>query len=260
MRASYHTHTFRCRHAEGSEEEYIKRAITEGLEILGFADHAPMPYEDGYVSTYKMLPEEIGSYFSTLLSLKEKYKNEIEIKIGFETEYYPSLWEKCLEFWRPYPVDYLILGQHFIPDDAAKDRFYAGWQSPDKERITEYVDFIVKGMNTGIITYVAHPDIFNYKNEDEDFYLSEMRRLISEAIRLDIPLEYNLLGMSEGRAYPKPIFWKEAARLGAKAIIGCDSHSPDRVAKKSEICRAHEFLDTLGMTVLDKIELKKVIL
>ena len=260
MIASYHTHTFRCRHAEGSEEEYIKKGIAEGLETLGFSDHAPMPYENGFVSTYKMLPEEIGDYFSTLLSLKEKYKNQIDIKIGFETEYYPSLWDKCLEFWRPYPLDYLILGQHFAPEEAVKNRFYAGWDSPDKERLTAYVDCVIKAMNTGIITYVAHPDLLNYTGEDEVFYLSEMRRLISEAIRLGIPLEYNLLGMSQGRAYPKPLFWKEASRLGAKAIIGCDSHSPARVADKEEIKEARAFLSSLGLTVLDKIELKRFIL
>ena len=36
MRANYHNHTFRCGHAIGKEEEYLKRAIDAGLEIFGF--------------------------------------------------------------------------------------------------------------------------------------------------------------------------------------------------------------------------------
>ena len=41
MRANYHTHTPRCRHAVGSEREYIEQAIEAGMEILGFSDHTP---------------------------------------------------------------------------------------------------------------------------------------------------------------------------------------------------------------------------
>ena len=258
MKASYHTHTFRYKHATGSEEQYIEQAIAEGLEILGFSDHAPMPYGNGFVSTYKMAPDEIGAYFSTLLSLKEKYKNKIDIKIGFETEYYPSMWERCLEFWRPYPLDYLILGQHFAPEEAVKDKVYAGWDSPDKDRVTAYTDCVIKAMNTGLITYVAHPDLINYSGDDREFLKAERTRLINEAVRLGIPLEYNLLGMSCGRAYPDGEFWELAVALGSKVIIGCDSHSPDRVANKAELKAARKFLEGIGASVLDKIELKKV--
>ena len=113
-------------------------------------------------------------------------------------------------------------------------------------------------MNTGIITYVAHPDLLNYTGEDEEFRVGEWTRLISEAIRLDIPLEYNLLGMSLGRNYPTDGFWCLCAELGPKVIIGCDSHDAERVANKDELARAREYLDSLGLSVLDKIELKKV--
>ena len=260
MKISYHTHTYRCKHASGSAEEYIERAIAEGLKILGFSDHAPMPYENGFVSHYKMLPEEIGEYFDELLMLKEKYKGKIDIKIGFETEYYPSLWEKCLEFWKPYPIDYLILGQHFAPDEAVPNRFYTGKATEEKQRVTDYVDTVIAGMNTGIISYVAHPDLINYVGEDTEFFKSEFIRLINEAIRLGLPIEYNLLGMSEGRDYPKPLFWQEAARLGAKAVLGCDSHSPSRVAKREEVERAEKYLKGLGITLLDEVELRKVII
>ena len=41
MQENYHTHTYRCRHAIGSEEEYIRKAIDGGLKVLGFSDHTP---------------------------------------------------------------------------------------------------------------------------------------------------------------------------------------------------------------------------
>ena len=52
MIANYHTHTWRCRHADGTEREYVERAIEGGLKILGFSDHSPYPFPDGYDSRH----------------------------------------------------------------------------------------------------------------------------------------------------------------------------------------------------------------
>ena len=45
---SLHTHTFRCGHASGTEREYIENAIAAGFDTLGFSDHAPYVFRDGY--------------------------------------------------------------------------------------------------------------------------------------------------------------------------------------------------------------------
>ena len=41
MKTNYHTHTTRCMHAVGSDEEYVLSAIKGGFQILGFSDHTP---------------------------------------------------------------------------------------------------------------------------------------------------------------------------------------------------------------------------
>ena len=41
---NYHTHTYRCHHAIGKEEDYILNAIKAGYTELGFSDHAPWHY------------------------------------------------------------------------------------------------------------------------------------------------------------------------------------------------------------------------
>ena len=77
MTANYHTHTYLCQHADGLPEEYVQTAIKNGLEILGFSDHAPFYFPDGYVSGCRMRMEQIDFYFDTLLALREKYKDYI---------------------------------------------------------------------------------------------------------------------------------------------------------------------------------------
>ena len=44
MLTNYHTHTTRCGHAEGTEEEYILTALRCGYKVLGFSDHTPWAY------------------------------------------------------------------------------------------------------------------------------------------------------------------------------------------------------------------------
>ena len=82
MIANYHTHTWRCMHASGTEREYVEKAIEGGLKILGFSDHTPMPYSGGYVSNVKMRPDQLEDYVDTILKLKDEYKDDIEIHIG----------------------------------------------------------------------------------------------------------------------------------------------------------------------------------
>ena len=238
----------------GEDEEYVRAAVDAGVRVLGFSDHAPMPYPGGYVSHYKMTPGELYDYCASLLRLRDKYKDKIDILIGLETEYYPDLWDASLKLWRDYPIDYLILGQHFIHEEG----FNASIRpTSDINNVKTYVDNIITGMNTGLITYVAHPDLINYVGEDMEGYIREMRRFISESIRLGMPIEYNVLGMASERNYPNDVFWREVASLGAVAVIGCDAHSPDRIAKPDELIKARTFLDKLGIPTVDRVELRR---
>lgn len=90
MKTNYHTHTTRCHHATGSDEEFVLSAIKGGYQEIGFSDHTPWKYHTNYISDIRMLPEELPGYVESLRSLQEKYKNQISIKIGLECEYFPE--------------------------------------------------------------------------------------------------------------------------------------------------------------------------
>ena len=82
MIANYHTHTWRCRHADGTEREYVERAIEGGLKILGFSDHSPYPFPDGYDSGMRMRLDQVEGYVDTVLALKKEFDKDIEIHLG----------------------------------------------------------------------------------------------------------------------------------------------------------------------------------
>ena len=109
MLANYHTHTTRCNHATGTEREYIETAISNGFKILGFSDHVPQPYPSDYYSHIRMTMEETEGYVDTLVKLRDEYKDDIHIVIGYEVEYTHKYFHKLLEHIRQYPLDYIIL-------------------------------------------------------------------------------------------------------------------------------------------------------
>ena len=74
MKTNYHTHTTRCHHATGSDEDYVLSAIKGGYQELGFSDHTPWKYRTGYLSGIRMTPEEFPEYVQSIRTLQEKYK------------------------------------------------------------------------------------------------------------------------------------------------------------------------------------------
>lgn len=257
MLANYHTHTARCHHATGSDEEYIQKAIAEGLKILGFSDHAPYIYPDGYTSYYKMQPSEAGEYLYSLSALREKYKDYIKIYIGYEAEYYPEIWDETVEFWKSdSSPEYLILGQHFSTEEYAPagKRHHSTLGTDECSKLLDYTNLVIDAINTGKFTYVAHPDVFNFFG-DEDFYREQIKRLVLAANAKNVPLEVNVLGLETKRAYPSPLFWDEASKFNPRVVIGCDAHAPKDVADKNAVLNALRFADKYKLNVLEEVEI-----
>ncbi len=256
MLANYHTHTYRCKHATGTDEEYILKAIAEGVKILGFSDHAPFIYPEGYVSYYKMTPDEASEYFASLSALRDKYADKIEIHIGYESEYYPELWERTFAFWKNENTpEYLILGQHYISEEyATVGNVHSYGGTDDPMILKKYVDLIVEGLSTKRFTYLAHPDVVSFRGSPDD-YEREMTRLMTEVTKLNIPIELNLLGISEGRNYPTDAFWRIASKFSPRVILGCDAHDPESVADRSNITKALKYADKHSLNVIESLPL-----
>ena len=249
MKCNYHTHTYRCHHATGGEREYIENAISGGIRKLGFSDHIPFVFPDGYESAYRISFSDCDDYISTLRKYREEYRNKIEIRIGFEMEYYPKYFDGMFKVALNAGAEYLILGQHFLNNEHPNGH-YCGFPSDSDEGLHEYVDCVIAGINTGVFTYVAHPDLFNYTG-GYFTYEKEMRRLCAAAAKADIPLEINLLGIRTGRNYPNPTFWRIAGEECCKAVFGFDAHTAKDAFDAKSIPIAERLANECGLLVVD---------
>ena len=254
MIANYHTHTPRCRHAMGSEREYVENAINAGLKVLGFSDHSPQIFPGGYYSTFRMYPEQLNDYVQTVLALRKEYEGRIEIPLGLELEYYPALLPELLPILQDQPMDYLLLGQHFVGNEF--DDHYTGYPNEEKRLLEKHCDQTIEAMQTGLFACFAHPDLVNFRG-DTATYVRQVRRICREAKSCGIPLEYNLLGLSEGKHYPNIRFWEVAAEEGCAVILGRDAHRPDALLDEKYPKMAMETLEKLGLTPLERLDLAK---
>ena len=113
VKFNYHTHTERCMHAGGKDEDFVLAAIKAGFEEIGFSDHCAWPYKN-YASPIRMTEVQIEDYVNSVKSLREKYKDKISIKLGFECEYFERHIPWLRETLKKYSFDYIILGHHYL--------------------------------------------------------------------------------------------------------------------------------------------------
>ena len=253
MDFNYHTHTSRCKHASGEDEEYVLTAIQGGIRYMGFSDHMPFAFDDGTESTYRVPMAEAWDYVHSVRTLAQKYADAIELKLGFEMEYYPLHFDKMIALAREYGADYLLLGQHFLynhlPENIATSR-----KTDSAVLLHDYVDTVIEGIGTGVFTYVAHPDIIGYIGDGE-IYCTEMRRLAEESLRVGIPLEINALGIRENRLYPNEAFWRIVGEVGSPVTFGFDAHSAATAYHEASFARAMEIVKKYNLNYIGRPKL-----
>ncbi|MDO4566207.1 MAG: histidinol-phosphatase [Oscillospiraceae bacterium] len=255
MKTNYHTHTYRCKHAVGSDERYVKAALDGGFDELGFSEHCPLPYKSGFRSPYRMDLFLLEDYLESVRELKARYADKIEIRVGFECEYFPEYMDWIRDMLEETQADYAFFGNHNFPDDEVCDFFGHCVSTP--EMLGLYLESALKGMETPHYSFMAHPDLFMRAYPEFDSHCEKASRKICEkAARLGLPLEYNISGSYHeggGEGFPHPKFWQIAADCGCVCIIGCDAHDSRRLCGP----RAAE-LYSAALAHIKKLGLKRI--
>ena len=165
-------------------------------------------------------------------------------------------------FVKEYELDYIIFGCHYYKSDEIANRYY-GRMTSDDEMLANYVKDVIAGMETGLYSYLAHPDLFMRGRKVFDEQAKKASMAICEAAkRLGIPLEFNLEGFADNHhyhveEYPHHCFWEIAAEIGNDVIIGVDAHLPYSLERSDFYEAACEYLNGLGMHVLEELEIKR---
>lgn len=254
--ADFHTHSNYSTDCDISMEDMILQAIHSGLTDYCFTDHMDYLYSKEDPSLFTFDPQ---AYAAAVLTLKEKYKNQITIRLGIELglrneaeikslvrDYYQALTTS-------YPFDFIIGSTHqlFYGDpyekDFWKDRLVSdtltAYFTSILENISFYQDFDVYGHLDYLVRYLPV--------KEKDYAYSDYQDLIDLLLKSLIEkgkgIECNTSGYFYGLSspHPKAEILKRYRALGGEILtIGSDAHKITQIGY--DFNKACELLKSLG--------------
>lgn len=228
MIVDLHNHTVLCNHAEGSIDAYIDQAIKSGTKIFGFSEHAPMDFDPAYRLGFEQMQE----YENSIAEAREKYKNEIEILLGYEVDYLEGYMdERVLNA----NVDYLIGSVHFIDTWGFDNPEFIGrYEDENIDEIWQkYFDAIEKMAQSKLFDIVGHLDLIKvFKFMPQKNILEIAKKALIAIKEADMVLEINMAGYRKPikEAYPSYELLQEAFKLGIPITFSSDAHAPEQVS------------------------------
>ena len=234
-----HTHSFYCKHGTGTIAQFVSQAKEDGLRVLGFSEHCPLPdreYQKGNRMDYPDLP------FYEADVRAQMNDPDIRVLLGAECDWLPdeeSFYRDGLLSERGY--DYLCCSIHHMVDPSdGREKFIQYINDMPVGHMLEYVRLYTDALRSGLFLFGCHPDLFlaGYRHWDADSKAASMD-IIQCARECDIPLEINDNGLRKkiietenGPRHPYPVreFWEMARDEGLKIVTNSDAHRPKDVA------------------------------
>jgi len=232
MLPDYHIHTKLCNHAVGEMEEYVERAISLGIEEMGFSDHMPVMPEPHLCMSFDELPLYVGR----VLDLREKYKHSITIRLGCEMDIVHERMDEINGIIAAYPFDYVIGSLHYLdgwPFD--QEQYRDVYEKRDLFEIYEsYFDAVIRAAETGIHDVVGHIDVIKCMGYRPDADITGLYRKVAETLRArNLVYEINTSGFDKaaGEQFPSAAFIRILREYDVPVTIGSDSHKPEHVGR-----------------------------
>ena len=245
-----HLHTAFSEDCSTPPEEVIKAAVRLGMKEICITDHydRDFPFE-GWIF-------DPDGYFRTLLPLKEKYRDMIDVHIGIEIGLQPHLKSFYGEFLKAYPFEFVIGSIHVLQGDDPyfRDRY----DCTDEEYYREFFKYTLECVKVcaGIFDTMGHLDYvlrYGYHGSEEYSYerFSEYIEPVLEILKEnETALEINTGAIKYGKDIIHPeeaIVRKYLEKGGRKFTVGSDAHRPQDVGRGFD--KASRYLESFGVNL-----------
>jgi histidinol-phosphatase (PHP family) len=252
----WHTHNELCRHAVGTIEDYIKKAIELNLDLIGISDHFPYEYlrnstvliDEVPYQEYAMRLSEVESYFSTVKKLKRMYIDKIQIRTAFEIDYFRSQEELLKTHFqkRVKDLDYILGSVHvlhgksrlFAFDDRRFLKMYKEYDSID----IIYLEYYYKLQNMinsqnfefDVLSHFDLPKKYNKRAINKELVMNEVIKTLEFIKKKDLVIEINTGGLRKEvkEQYPSIEIIEKIYELDIPIILGSDAHHPNDLGYK----------------------------
>lgn len=241
IKTNYHVHSDFC-DGRGAPEEYVRAAIDCGIQSMGFSSHAPMASDPD--SSWLMHMDRVEDYRNTVLGLKAKYADQIQIYLGMECDYMgvPSVNHR-----QEYGLEYTIGSVHSLLDkeegryysiDGSVDAFAEAINNMGPKRLVKEFYEQCIGMVDAIKPDMAgHLDLVRRNNFDkaffdwdEDWYKPLVMPYIEKLAESGTIVEMNVSKVRPGvEQYPSDDLLRECFIRKIPMTVNSDSHVPTSI-------------------------------
>lgn len=245
--SSPHCHTTLV-DGKSTAEQVVSAAVAAGFVSLGFSEHGPQKIDPAY----GLRDEEVGSYRSTVLSLRALYADRLRVHLGIERDFYSHANRADYEYVIG-ACHYFLYRDGFCAVDGSfedlrkyRDELCGG----DGVRMAvDYFDLVGTYAQSYQTDIVAHFDLIKKQNAGGRLYDPDDPSVIHAAFAaLDLVfksgamLEVNTGGMARGyldTPYPDMRYLRRWKELGGRVIVGSDCHDAPQIAYAFEMMPAY---------------------
>lgn len=235
IKQNLHTHSTYC-DGKDSIEEMVLEAIEKGFTTLGFSGHGyNKPLDEG-----SMNDEEQENYIHDVLTMKEKYKDKIDIYLGIEQDSIGRYFKKG------QPFDYIIGSVHFVPykdtfkpvdysQDVTDLLLHEEYHDDFLEYAKTYYEAVSKQADMNEVDIIGHLDLLTKYNEEEEYisftnpeYLQMAYNCIDRLIEKGKILEVNTGAIARSlrkTQYPHRSLLEYIQQKGGKICLNSDCHN-----------------------------------
>jgi histidinol-phosphatase (PHP family) len=275
----WHTHNSLCKHAVGTIEDYVKKAIELDLNVIGISDHFPYEYLSSEIPSLKDIPYEgyamptnnLETYILQLDNLKEKYVNQIHIRTAFEIDFFKHQDHILNKYLKSYinKLDYILGSVHvlfgkagvFAFDDGRFLNKYKEYDANDEIYI-EYYDSLQVMIKSSsfefdIVSHFDLPKKFDKRVEDKKLIMEKVIETLELIKKRNLTVEINTSGLRKKakEQYPSEKIIREMHHLDIPILLGSDAHKPDEIAHKFK--ETTKLLKKIGFNQLAHFEKRK---
>lgn len=248
---THHSHSGEfCQHAANTLEQMVLRAIELEFTLFCVSEHMPRyderhlyPEETESGTSVKDLEFVFEKYVTEARRLQSKYKNEIQILVGFEAEAIDARYAlKAQELLTKYKLDYFVGSLHHtldIPIDFDQTGFNSALAAAGgvENVYIQYFRELRQFVETAKPAVIGHIDLIRLFSKHLNFDLKnsnawpELVALVDAGVKTNSLFEFNSSAVRKG--FPAPYPQLDVAELiiqrGGKFCLSDDSHSIEQV-------------------------------
>jgi histidinol-phosphatase (PHP family) len=249
MLVDYHTHHYRCGHAQGELDDYVVAALAAGLDEIGLSDHSPIYHfgDDPHpLPGTAMSQHELPRYVEAMADVRARFAGRITVRLGVESDYLPGWDAHYRNLWHQYPLDYAIGSVHWL----GRWSIFSPQLPPGRTAQEVYEEYLLAtqaAARSGAYDIIGHLDCLKTKGHIPDMTITPLLdatvRVLAEC---GVTVELNTSGWRKPivECYPRPELLACCHHYGVPVTLSSDAHFPEHVG--AGFARAVELLKEIG--------------